>query len=72
MKLSKQAAIQLFGGQSQDLARALGVTPGAVSQWPEDLRPEQVDRVVGAAVRLGLWKPTRTRRGKRADGSEAA
>jgi hypothetical protein len=36
------------------LARALGVTPQAIYQWDERLTQERVDRIVGAAVRLGM------------------
>lgn len=56
MKLSKQQAVALFGGQTKGLAAALGVTSSAISQWPDVLRPEQVDRVLGAAIRLGVVK----------------
>jgi hypothetical protein len=39
------------------LADAVGLTRPAISQWPDELRQEQVDRVIGAAVRLGKWPP---------------
>ncbi|CAB3644223.1 hypothetical protein [Trinickia soli] len=52
MTLTKQQAILIFGNQSE-IARALGLTRGAVSLWPDQLRQDQSDRVVGAAVRLG-------------------
>jgi transcriptional regulator with XRE-family HTH domain len=55
--MTKTAAIGMFGATVTEMARALGVTRSAISQWPEVLRQEQVDRVIGAAVRLGLWRP---------------
>lgn len=54
----KTEAIALFGTSAADLARALGVTRSAVSQWPEVLAQDQADRVIGAAVRLGLLAAT--------------
>lgn len=54
MKLTKQQAVRLFGGQVKGLAAALGLTSSAISQWPEELSPQRADRVIGAAVRLGV------------------
>lgn len=54
--MTKSEAIAMFGTQA-DLARAVGVTRSYVSQWPEELRPEIADRVLGAAVRLGKLVP---------------
>lgn len=51
--MRKSEAIQLFGGLQKDVAAALGITPSAVSQWPEELDQATEDRVIGAAVRLG-------------------
>ena len=51
--MSKEEAIALFGARLADLAAAVGLGPGAVSQWPEVLTRRQHDQVVGAAVRLG-------------------
>lgn len=53
--MTKTEAISLFGENQSDLARALGITPQAVYQWPDDLVEAQIDRVIGAAVRLGKW-----------------
>lgn len=35
------------------MARALGISPQAISQWPDVLSGAQSDRVTGAAFRLG-------------------
>lgn len=45
----------MFGGQ-QALADAIGVDRSRISQWPRKGRLPQrdADRVVGAAVRMGL------------------
>lgn len=55
--MTKTEARRLFGGKAQDLAAALGITPGAVSQWPEQLDQRRADQVRGAAMRLGVWPP---------------
>ena len=53
--MTKTEAISIFGGKVKDLAAGLGVTSSAVSQWPDGALPrDQADRVLGAAVRLGL------------------
>jgi hypothetical protein len=54
--MNKSDAIRIFGSTVTEMAKAIGVTRSAVSQWPEELRQEQTDRVIGAAVRLGLWQ----------------
>ena len=41
-RLTKQGAIQLFDNRAQ-LARALGITRGAVTNWPED-KPIPINR----------------------------
>lgn len=58
--MTKTDAIQLFGSQTA-LARALGLTDSAVSQWPDELTQERIDRVTGAAIRLGLLGEKRKR-----------
>jgi hypothetical protein len=67
--MTKTEAVNLFGSVGA-LADALGVTRQAIYQWDEDLPDERRDRVVGAAVRLGLMHITapeveHNRRGKR-------
>lgn len=56
MVLTKQQAIDLFGNGAK-LGRALGLTRGRISQWPETLDQRQTDLVVGAAIRLGKDVP---------------
>ncbi len=51
--MDKKEAIRVFGTASA-LARAMGVTRSAVSQWPEKLPPRVGDRVIAAAVRSGI------------------
>jgi len=50
--MKKSDAVKIFGNQS-DLAKAIGLSKSAVSQWPDPLRQAHIDRVIGAAVRLG-------------------
>lgn len=52
MQLTKQQAISFFGDGVR-LAEALGLTKGAISQWPEQLDQSKTDRVIGALLRLG-------------------
>lgn len=60
--MTKHEAAAIFGGHLSDLARALDITRGGVSQWPEELTEAQIDRVIGAAIRLGRALPPRFRR----------
>lgn len=52
LAMTKAEAIDIFGSQVA-LAKAMGVTSQAVSQWPEELSLGYSDRVIGAAWRLG-------------------
>lgn len=52
--MDKKFAIELLGGTPANAAALLGVTPSAVSQWPERLPLRLADRVRGAAVRNGI------------------
>ena len=52
MNLTKQQAIAIFGTGTA-LANALGLTKGAISQWPKDLDQRRSAAVIGAAVQLG-------------------
>ncbi len=50
--MTKNDAISMFESPRK-LAEALGITPQAVYQWPDDLSQDQADRILGAAIRLG-------------------
>lgn len=54
--MKKTDAIAIFGNAAS-LARAVGLSRGRISQWPEKLEQKQQDLVVGAAVRLGKVHP---------------
>ena len=54
--MTKTQAIGLFR-TGRALADALGITPSAVYQWPEDLPPRVADEIVGAALRCRLVTP---------------
>lgn len=56
MNLTKQQAIAMFETGAA-LGRALGITKGAISQWPETLDQRQTAMVIGAAVQLGIAIP---------------
>jgi len=44
-------AINLLGGTVVAAADAVGITAAAISQWPDELPPRLVDRVLAALVR---------------------
>lgn len=56
MLMTKQQAIELFGSGAA-LGRAVGLTRGRISQWPDQLGQRETDLVVGAAVRTGKKLP---------------
>ena len=62
---TKTQAAAIFGSATQ-LAETLGITKGAVSQWPEILTQRQQDEVMGAAIRLGLMPCQSKKKGKAA------
>ena len=41
----KTQAIELLGGTATAAADAIGISPQAVSQWPDELPPRIADRV---------------------------
>lgn len=56
MLMTKQQAIEIFGSGAE-LGRAVGLTRGRISQWPDELEQRETDLVVGAAMRLGKPLP---------------
>ena len=50
--MDKQDAINMFGSVAA-MAAALGITKNAIYMWPDPLPQHHIDRVVGAAIRLG-------------------
>lgn len=52
--MKKQRAIELLGGTNTAAAAECGVTPSAISQWPDEL-PENIEnRVLAALARKHL------------------
>lgn len=56
VRMKKETAISLFGSGAA-MGRALGVTRQAIDLWPKELVLWQVDRVIGAAIRLKKITP---------------
>jgi transposase-like protein len=50
----KTKAVELLGGTISAVAAAVGVSPSAVSQWPDELPPRIEDRVLAALARRHL------------------
>lgn len=50
----KSKAIELLGGTPKAAADAVGVSPSAVSQWPDELPIRIADRVLAALARKHL------------------
>jgi transposase-like protein len=50
--MNKARAIELLGGTVTAAAQEIGVTPSAVTQWPDELPPRLVDRVQAALWRM--------------------
>jgi hypothetical protein len=57
----KSDAIKIFGTTAVDLADAVGLTKGRISQWDDVLTQKQADLVRGAAMRLGKEIPEHLR-----------
>lgn len=51
MLMKKSTAIALLGGSVTEAAKAIGVTPQAITQWADDLPPRMVDRVIAALAK---------------------
>jgi hypothetical protein len=47
----KAKAIELLGGTTALAAEAIGITPQAISQWPNELPARIADRVYAALAR---------------------
>ena len=56
--MEKQKAIELLGGTVAAAASAIGINSQAISQWPEELPPRLIDRVIAACVRTGVAVPS--------------
>ena len=54
--MDKQIAVKAFDGVGK-LAEACGVTPSAVSQWPDPLPRYAADKVLAALMRAGREPP---------------
>lgn len=50
----KSQAFKLLGGSVKSVADAVGVSPSAVSQWPDELPYRISDRVLAALARKHL------------------
>lgn len=55
--MKKDEAKKLFGGTIEKLGKAVGRGKSAISQWPEDLTDDQINLVLGAAIRRGIRVP---------------
>lgn len=53
----KTKAIELLGGTVTAAAKAVGITPAAVTQWPDELPGRIVDRVIATMARQGRAIP---------------
>ncbi|MFT6331220.1 MAG: DNA-binding transcriptional regulator YdaS (Cro superfamily) [Bermanella sp.] len=54
--MKKQIAVDHFKGKS-NLAKALGISPASVSQWPDDvpeLRAYQIERLTNGELKVDL------------------
>lgn len=54
--MRKSTALKLLGPTPAALAKEVGVSSSAVSQWPEELPPRIEDRVLAALARRHLPK----------------
>lgn len=52
--MKKTEATRLLGGTTAAAAQAMGITPQAYYQWPDELPPRLQDRVVAAIARKHL------------------
>ena len=54
----KKEVLKVLWGSLPKAAKALGITKGAIYQWEEHLPLDKIDRVRGAAMRTGVYKPS--------------
>lgn len=59
--MDKAEAIKLLGGTPSSAAAAVGITPQAVSGWPDVLPQRIVDRVQAALWRMSRAQPADAR-----------
>lgn len=52
--MEKATAIKLLGGTVTAAASAIGVTPSAIAQWPDELPARLSDRVLAVLARKHL------------------
>ena len=51
--MNKQQALDQLGGTVSSAAKAIGITPSAVTQWPDGELPSRIaDRVQAALTRM--------------------
>ena len=58
--MTKTDAIRLLGGTPKAAAAACRISASAVSQWPDELTKDQIDRVQAALYRQSV-KPQKRR-----------
>lgn len=55
--MKKTLALQMLGGTVAKAAEAIGINSQAISQWPEELPPRLIDRVIAACTRRNIPVP---------------
>jgi DNA-binding transcriptional regulator YdaS (Cro superfamily) len=58
--MNKTQALELLGGTVTAASEAIGISPAAVSQWPEELSDSIRDRVQAALWRKAAETQART------------
>lgn len=58
--MHKSQALDMLGGTVTAAAAAIGITPQAVTQWPEELPARIADRVYAALARKQADTPADT------------
>jgi DNA-binding transcriptional regulator YdaS (Cro superfamily) len=49
--MNKAKALELLGGSVSSAAAAIGISPSAITQWPDELPARIADRVYAAIAR---------------------